>query len=197
MTATTLTEKKIVLRLIKDFKIDYNPSSIAKVIKISRVGAFKALNKLEAEGIVKGKNMGKARFYKINLNDEYALRNVETLLLEEARQYKKWNEEFKELYQFIDILIIFGSIIKNEEKAKDIDILIIFNKLNNNKINDFIKNKNEILTRNIHPIKQTITDLNENIRNSDRVILNALSEGVVLHGTSKLVELIKDVSSKK
>ena len=197
MTAATLLEKKIVLRLFKDFTMDYNSSSIAKVLDKTRVGAFKALNSLEKDTIVKGRKLGKAKFYKINLEDEYARKNVETLLMEEAKNNIRWKDELSQLFELTDIIILFGSIIRSEEKANDVDLLLVFNKKNNNKINDFIKEKNRLLIKKLHPIKQTRDDLRKNILKRDKVIIDAIKNGIVLHGHEKITGIIKNVTSKE
>jgi len=194
MTATTAVEKEVVLDLFKNPKTDFNASSIAKELNRTRVGTFKALKELEKDGIVKGKRMGKAIFYKINLKDDYAKKNVETLLMEEARKKQRWLDEFKELFEFAEIVIMFGSITKNEEKAGDIDLLIVLKEENNKKIDQVIKSKNELLLKKIHPVKQTKKDLIENIKKKDKVILNALKGGIVLHGFEKLIRVIESVS---
>ena len=197
MTAVTPLEKKIVLKLFKDFTIDYNSSSIAKVLNKTRVGTFKALNSLEKDSIVKGRILGKARFYRINLEDEYARKNVETLLMEEAKSYTRWKDELNELFRLTHIVILFGSIIRNEEKANDIDLLLVFDKKNNNKVNQFIKEKNQLLIKKLHPIKQTRDDLRKNILKRDKVILDAIRSGIVLHGYGKIMGMIKNVTSKE
>ena len=197
MTATTPLEKKIVLKLFKDFTVDYNSSSIAKVLNKTRVGTFKALNSLEKDSIVKGRILGKARFYRINFEDEYAGRNVETLLMEEAKSYTRWKDELNELFRLTHIVILFGSIIRNEEKANDIDLLLVFDKKNNNKVNQFIKEKNQLLIKKLHPIKQTRDDLRKNILKRDKVILDAIRSGIVLHGYGKIMGMIKNVTSKE
>ena len=197
MTARTQLEKEIVLRIFKDFTIDYNPSSISKVLNKTRVGTFKALNFLEKDSIVIGKNMGKARFYRINLEEEYARKNVETLLMEEARKYPRWKDELSDLFNITDIIILFGSIIRNEDKAKDIDILLVYNEKNNTKVNEFIKEKNQLLLKKLHPIKQTKGDLIKNIKKADKVVINAIKDGIILHGYEKIIELIKNVTSGK
>ncbi|MAE42302.1 hypothetical protein CMO93_00910 [Candidatus Woesearchaeota archaeon] len=197
MTATSLLEKKIVLRIFKDFTVDYNSSSIAKVLNKTRVGAFKALNSLEKDSIVKGRNLGKARFYEIRLEDEYARKNLETLLMEEAKNYIRWKDELSQLFELADIVILFGSIIKNEEKANDIDLLLIFDKKNNYKINQLIKEKNQLLIKKLHPIKQTRCDLRKNIIKRDKVIIDAIKNGIVLHGFEKIIGLIKNVANRE
>ena len=197
MTAATPLEKKIVLRLFKDFTVDYNSSSIAKILNKTRVGTFKALNRLEEDLIVKGRTLGKARFYRINLEDEYARKNVETLLMEEAKNCTRWKDELNELFRLTYIIILFGSIIRNEEKANDIDILLVFDEKNNNKINQIIKEKNQLLIKKLHPIKQTKNDLRKNIIKRDKVVIDAIRNGIVLHGYEKIIGVIKDVATRE
>ena len=192
MTATTKVEKDIMIKLVKDFTIEYNPSNIAKELGVTRVGTFKALKKLEKKGLVKGRTLGKARFYTVDLEDEYTRKNVEILLMEQTRTYQRWVDEFRELFDYIRIAVLFGSVIKNEDKANDIDILLVFDAKDNKRINSIIKGKNEILTKKIHPIKQTMSDLKSNIKKKDKVILNALKEGIILHGLEELLKVIKE-----
>jgi predicted nucleotidyltransferase len=194
MTATTNAEKQILLRIAMAIDKDYNSSNIAKELNLSRVGAFKALKELEKKGLVKGKRLGKAIFYKVPLSDEYARKNVEVLLMEKARKYERWIDEFKDLSRYVDVIILFGSIIKDESKANDIDILLVFKKELNKKISFQIREKNEMLTKKIHPIKQTKNDLIRNIKKKDDVILSAIRNGVVLHGYDRLLEVIKNVT---
>jgi predicted nucleotidyltransferase len=197
MTAATQLEKKLVLQLFKDFTTNYNPSSVAKVLGKTRVGAFKALNSLEKDSIVRGRNLGRARFYRINLEDEYARINVETLLMEEAKKYLRWKDELKGLFECTNIVILFGSTIRNEEKAHDIDLLLVYDKNNNNKVNQFIKEKNQLLIKKLHPIKQTRDDLRRNIIKRDKVVIDAIRSGIVLHGYEKIIGMIKNATSRE
>lgn len=190
-------EKDAMIMLVKDFTSDYNPGNLANELGVTRVGTFKALKGLEKKGLVKGRNLGKARFYTVDLKDEYARKNVEILLMEQARDYQRWVGEFKELFKYVKIAVLFGSIIKNADKANDIDLLLVFDVKNNKKINSIIKEKNEILIKRVHPIKQTIDDLKGNIKKKDKVILNALKGGIILYGFDELLEVIKNVSSRE
>ena len=197
MTATTNGQKDIIIKIVKDFTTDYNPSNLANELSMTRVGTFKALKELEKKGLVKGRNLGKARFYKIDLTDEYARKNVELLVMEQSKAYQRWIDEFSPLYEYVKIAVLFGSITRKEETAKDVDLLLVFDAKNNNKINEFIKNKNQILLKKVHPIKQTKEDLIKNIKKKDKVILSALSEGIILYGYEELVGVIKNVTSKE
>jgi DNA-binding Lrp family transcriptional regulator len=187
-------EIEILLVLFKDFSTDYNANNITKKIRITPAGAFKAMKKLEKKGLITGKKMGKAVFYKLNLNDYYTFRTMETLLISESREKaSRWLEEFKDLFNHVEIAIIFGSIIKYPKKANDIDLLVIFKKEKNNIVNKIIDERRVLLIKAIHLVKQTPEDLNKNLKN--KVILSAIKNGCILHGYDKLLGVIKNVTS--
>ena len=61
----------------------------------------------------------------------------------------------------------------------------------------FVKEKNNVLIRKLHPIKQTMDDIRKNMLKKDGVILNAIKNGIVLHGYEKIIGLVKNVTSKE
>ena len=189
-------ENEILLLLIKDASKDYNSNNITKKIDITSAGAFKAMKNLRKRDLITSKRMGKAIFYKVNLNDYYTFRIIETLLINEAREKaSRWLDEFIELYKYTDIVIIYGSIAKGLKNANDIDLLVISKKENNNTINKIIKGRRMISTRPIHAVKVTLENLNESLKRKDEVILNIIRSCYVLHGYDKLLEAIKNVTS--
>jgi predicted nucleotidyltransferase len=195
MVFLTNLEQETLLKLFKEPYEEYNSNNLAISVGKSRIGVSKALNSLEKNNLVTGKILGKAKFYKINYNDEYARKTIELLLMDESKKYPKWKDEFKEFQ--VKILVIFGSIIKNEKEAQDIDILIVYNEKDNEQINKIIKEKNSILTKKIHPIKQTYEDIKNNILKKDKILINAIKDGIVLKGQEEIVRLMQDVTSKK
>jgi predicted transcriptional regulator len=191
-------DKEILLCLFKDLVNYHNASSIAKEIKISRVGAYKALNRLSKSGLLKSRKLGKSIFYIIKLEDNFVKKTMELLLMEEAREKaRRWLTEFDELSTETEILVLFGSVLKSETKAQDIDLLIVLKPENNKKINKLLDKKNEVLIKKVHPIKQTPEDLIKNLKKTDKVVLSAMKTGIVLYGQDKLVEIIKDVTLGK
>ena len=90
MTATTATEKGIILKIFKEFTEDYNSSNISLTLGKTRVGTFKSLKRLEKKGLVKSKKLGRAIFYNEDLEDEYVKKNIEILLMEEAKNWQRW-----------------------------------------------------------------------------------------------------------
>ena len=195
MATLSEVEKRIILRIFKDLTIRYNSSSISSLIKVTRVGAYKSLKNLEKQSILKSEQLGKAFFYELNKNEEYAKKIIEVLLMEEGRAKLRWIDEFKELSKYTEVLVLFGSIIKNEEKANDIDLLIIMKEENNRIVSKIIELKNEMLTRKVHILKQTRNDFKSNILKKDKVLISAISNGIVLSGYEKYVEVMLDVSN--
>jgi len=195
MVSLTKKECEIAIKLFKDFSRNYNSNSISKEVTVSPRGALKILKHLEREKIVMSKKLGKAVFYRLNLEDLYTRRVIETLLIEEARSNaQRWIDEFKEVFNYTEIVIIFGSIIKNPKHANDTDVIFVYKIKNHRGVSNFISAKNKILFKKIHDIPQTIDDLKENLKKNPAII-DALRSGYILHGYDKIVEVIKNVTS--
>ena len=189
-------EIEILLILTKDFSTDYNANNITKKIGITSAGAFKAMKNLEKKGLITGKKMGKAIFYKVNLKDYYTFRTIETLLINESKEEaSRWLNEFKDLFNYVEIAVIFGSIIRYPEKANDIDLLVVFRKEKNNLVNKVRDERRALSIKAIHLVKQTLKDLDRNLRKKDKVILSAIKNGCILCGYDKLLEAVKNVTS--
>ena len=196
MKGLTNNEIEILLVLFKDFFTDYNANNITKKIMITPAGAYKAMKNLERKNLITGKRAGKAIFYKLNLEDYYAFRTMETLLINESREKaSRWLSEFKDLFKHVEIAIIFGSVLEYKKKANDIDLLVIFKKEENSIINKIIQERRFVSTKPIHLIKQTPKDLNRNLKMKDKVVLNAIKFGYTLCGYDKLLGAIKNVTS--
>ncbi len=196
-TMVSLTEKEseVLLKLFKDFSQDYNANSISKQVNMTPRGALKILKNMEKEKIVTSKKLGKAVFYKPNFNDMYTRKIIETLLIGEAREKAtRWLNEFEKVFKDTEIVIIFGSMIKNPKHANDIDVLFVFKNKNYKKVSAFINEKNRLLFKKIHSLPQTMEDLKENL-NKNEAIKDAIKTGYVLHGFDTLVGVVKNVTS--
>ncbi len=196
MTSLTPTENKALLKLFKDINSDYNANSLSKEMGITPRGALKILKNLHQLGFLVSKPMGKAVFYKANLDDYYTFRTIETLLIQESRELaSRWLSEFNDLFKHVEIAIIFGSIIRQPKQANDIDLLLVFTQKNMKNVKLSINEKNRILLKPIHPIMQSPDDIKNNLNKKDPVVLSALSTGYVLHGYDKLIKVVKSVTS--
>src|SRR3989339_773335 len=141
MTTLTQKERETVLILFKDYTTFYNANSISKVLKISHVGAQKIFKRLLRENLVTGRTIGKSIIYKLNLDDAYACQLAAFLLADEANNFKRWKEEFKELFKKNRIVMLFGSAVKDYAHAKDIDLMVIIENKDIDEVNKILKKK--------------------------------------------------------
>ena len=196
MKTQTEKENEMLLLIFKDFNTDYNANSISKKLNITPRGALKIMNNLFSERILIRKKFGKAIFYKFNFEDNYARKLIETLLIKESKEKaSRWLSEFEGLYEIVQIVLVYGSVVRAYEKARDIDVLLVMEKNKYKEVSKFIEEKNNILMKPIHPLIMTLSDLQKNLKNKNPAMINAIKEGHVLNGQDKLIEVIKNVTS--
>lgn len=196
MKTPTGNENEALLLIFKDFSNDYNANSISKKLNITPRGALKILNNLYSENILTRRKLGKAIFYKVNFEDNYAKKLIETLLMKESREKApRWLSEFEGLFDMTQILLIYGSAIRAYEKARDIDLLIVIKKSKYKEASKFVDEKNNILLKPIHPLIMSLSDLEKNLKNKNPAMINAMREGYVLNGQDKIIGVIKNVTS--
>ncbi len=193
MERITKKEIETILTIFKNIDKEYNANSLSLVINITRMGTLKIVKRLEKQGILKSKKLGKSVFYKINLDNEYALGYLIFLLKLETEQtnsyVKRWVNELRKIRN-ADIIILFGSILNKEDKANDIDVLFVTNQKKFNKLKKEIERIDELSEKKIHPIYQTTKDIKNNIKKNDKIILDAI-KGIVVLGYNNLVEVLK------
>jgi predicted nucleotidyltransferase len=190
-------KEKAILLLFKDLLAFHNSRTIGKILGISHAGAFKLLKRLEKNKIVKPTTIGKAITYSLNLEDNLTLREIEIALIKQSREYKRWAEEFKEIESKVSFLIIFGSILRNEKFARDIDLLLIVNEKNFKEIRSFIERKNKILIKPIHPIYQTLGDFKRGLESKKDVLIEIVKTGIVLSGHSDFIDFLNKIKINK
>ncbi len=196
MKTTTSKENEALLLIFKDFSSDYNANSISKKLNITPRGALKILGNLHSEKMLVGRKLGKAVFYKINFENNYTKKLIEALLIKESmEEASRWLSEFEVLFGIARIVLIYGSAIKNYEKAKDIDIVLVIEKGKYKEASKLIDEKNNILLKPIHPLIMTLSDLEKNLKNKNPAMVNALREGYTIHGHNKIIEVVGNVTS--
>ena len=196
MKTPTEKENETLLLIFKDLGTDYNANSISKKLNITPRGALKILNNLYSERILVRRKFGKALFYKLNFEDNYARKLIETLLIKESKEKaSRWLSEFEGLFGVVQIALIFGSMVRNYDKPRDIDLLLVIEKGKYKEASKFIDEKNNILLKPVHPIIMTLSDLEKNLKNKNPAMMNAIREGYALNGQDKLIEVIKNVTS--
>lgn len=195
MAILTPNEKKLILILFKDVSHYFNSNSISKIIGISRAGAMKIFKRLLKENLVYSQKIGKSIIYRLNLNEDYVRKLITFLLAEEASNYTRWREEFKDLFKGERVVVLFGSIIKNYDVARDIDLMIILRKEEEREVNKILKQKEVILPKKLHAIKLTPDEFSNEIKRKNKSIIDLIKNSVILCGQDKYVEIIKNVTS--
>ncbi len=188
---------KILEILLKDFTIKHTVTSLAKELKITRVGIWKILKKIEPQGLIilQPIGTGKTSTYIISLNWEniLTLKNLEITLTEEAIKNKRWIDNFKELENKVEFLIIFGSILYSPKEANDIDILTISKKNNLTEINNIISKLQKTQIKKIHALNFTEEEFKKEL--SNEAIIDAIKKGSILFGQEKFIKFIRGIKS--
>ncbi|MBS3175750.1 nucleotidyltransferase domain-containing protein [Candidatus Woesearchaeota archaeon] len=193
MISLTKKERETLLILFKDHTIFYNANSISKVLNISHVGAQKIFKRLLNENLVVSKTIGKSTTYKLNFNENYVGQLIAFLLADEANNFKRWKEEFKELFKKDRIVMLFGSTIKDYTHAHDIDLMIVLENKEIKEVNIALKKKEEILPKKLHAVKLTHQDLVDNLKRKDKAMVDIVKNAIILYGQEKYVEILKNI----
>ena len=187
---TTAKEERVILALFKNPEKDLNASSLARVAALSRMHALRIAKKLEQEQVVSSRRIGRSRIFTLDLSEEYTRNLVKHLLNREAKQaspyVRRWISELRRLKN-AKAALLFGSVLRKEKEANDIDVLFITDQKRIEPLEREIDALNRINPKPIHPIYQSSSDFRRNIRKKDPVVLNAL-KGIVAFGEEELYE---------
>ena len=194
MISLTQKERETMLILFKDITAFYNANSISKVLGISHVGAQKIFKRLLNESLLTDKKIGKSIVYKPKLDDDYASKLIAFLLADEANNFKRWREEFKQLFKKDRIIMLYGSAIKNYAQAGDIDIMAVIKKGEFKDVRDILKEKQKVLPKKIHSIELTADDLLKNIKQKRKSMIDIVKNAVILYGQDNYVDIMKNVA---
>ncbi|MBI2148878.1 hypothetical protein HYU23_04310 [Candidatus Woesearchaeota archaeon] len=192
-------KNKILLILLKDISIKHTITSLAKELKITRVGIWKILKRLESQEFIKLVQIGKGKTstYLIELKwDVLTEKTLALYLTEEALKQLRWRSNFEGLENDVDFIIIYGSILQSFKEANDIDILCIANKDKFIKIQNTINKIQKMQIKKIHDISFTKEEFEWELTNSNKAFIEAVKKGVVLFGQEKFVKFMKEVSTK-
>jgi len=184
--------KKIILCLLRNLEL-VNINQISKKLNISVGSAFKILKDLEKNNLVLSSNLGNAKFYQINLNNEETIRWCEILLSEERRNLKGYSKIYAEeiqKFEHSELIILFGSVLTNKE-FNDVDVLFVTNKPK--EVTKFCLNLLKIRTKPVVPLILKKEDLLNEIKKKKEVVLNILKTGIILSGESVFIEALKNV----
>ncbi len=188
-------EAEALLRLFRNVETHYNAHSLSKELKLSSRGTLKLLKRLENQGLLISRTLGKATYYKPHLEDEYTRKLIELLLLGEAKvKASRYLFEFRDVLKHLQIAVLFGSILRTPKKANDIDLLAVFWQAQWQSVHDATDEIQEFSIRPLHLIKQSPEDFRKNLQKGDKVILNVLRYGVVLKGHEDFVKAVSEIT---
>ncbi len=192
MKDITGNEMNFMLSLLKNPEKDYNARSISKKLGISPMGALKIARRLEKENIIVARELGKAKFYSLNLANDYVKDYLRFLLKMEKEQAspqaKVWIDELKKL-KSADAALLFGSVLRKGHEPRDIDAVLITDQKKFQKLRQEIEEINELNVKKLHPVYQTKEDFANNLRKGDKIILAAI-KGLAAFGEDELIGAI-------
>jgi len=194
----TVNKARVMDFLVRNFKERNSINQIAKRLKLSPMGAYKILKKLEMANAIKAEKIGNAVYYRANLDEEIGRKLAEFVLVQSEFNNtfaKVYADDLKKLKDVALSCILYGSILKVGKEAKDVDALIIIEKKNYKKVSNKLADIQQIATKRIHDIRMTKEDLAKNLKKGNEAMIDMLSYGQVLWGADIIVEAIKNGAS--
>ncbi|MDO8741384.1 MAG: winged helix-turn-helix domain-containing protein [Candidatus Woesearchaeota archaeon] len=186
-------EMLFILGIFKNPATEYNASSIARAMGISPMGALKIARRIEKEGIIVSRQLGRARFYQLALENDYVREYIKFLLKREAEQassyVKVWLREISKIKN-ADFALLFGSVLNKQKEAKDVDVLLAAEQKRFQKLKKEVEKINFVNIKKLHPIYQSKEDIKSNIKKQDKIILNAI-KGIVAFGEDTFIDVMK------
>lgn len=193
MVSLTENESRTIEFLIRNFYKEYNINQLAKKLDISPGGMFKILKKLEKQKFLISKKLGNNVFYEINYGSQDALDACTFVLIERKTTpyIKAWIKDLEKLKPKTEMAILFGSVLKKDKKARDIDVLLVFDRKNLGDIENLIDKINRIKSKRIHAVYQTKEDFIRNVKKQDSAVMEEIRTGIIIWGRDFLVEAIR------
>lgn len=194
----TNNEKKILKFLLTHFNSDHSINEIAKKCALAPNGAYEILKKFGEKEILTSKKIANSKSYKINFDSRETNKLLELALIPDYKESKikyRYND-LKPLENMTNLCIIFGSYTTKKEKPNDIDILFVIKKSDYERYSEVLEKVKRILPLKLHDVIQTKEDLTKNIKKEEKLIIEAISEGIVLWGHEFLIKVIKNAIKK-
>ena len=191
-----VTNKKLMLILFKDFTRKHTITSLAKELKLSRVGIWKVLKKLESEKYISTESIGSGKtstsIIKINWDNLLVEKALALYLTEESIKQRRWRVNFAELEKQVDFLILYGSIVTSPQQANDIDIIRIARNNKFVKIQKILDKIQKTESKKIHAIDFTSSEFRKELQNNNKAFIDAIKKGVILFGQENFVKFMKN-----
>lgn len=189
----TVNEKCVLRLLATSVGKDMSMNDIGKACSVTSGGAYKILTKLEKEGVLKATRIANIKAYKLDFSNAKTVRVVELALMSDyfEGRVKLRAEDLKSLKGVTTACIFFGSYITMKKEPGDLDVLFVLERTNFEAYKHALMKVQDITPIKIQDVVQTDSDLEQNLKKGDPIVIAALRNGVVLWGFDVLVRGIQ------
>ncbi len=198
MVTRNLTDRRVLLHLLKDFSSTHTITSLAKELGLSRVGAWKNLKKLKSNKYLVLKTVGtgktSASIFTLNWGNLLVEKTLSLYVTEESLKQRRWLVNFAELEKIADFVILYGSILLSPPRAHDIDILSVASQKNFIKIQNAIDQAQKMQAKKIHAINFTESEFRAELQKPNKAFVDALKKGIILFGQENFIKFMKEMA---
>lgn len=189
---------ELTLSVLKEFMGDYTGSFtgsyIAKKRSLNQKSVANILNKLEDEGLLKSKTVGKNKEFSINLDNAEAVMNfiVAAEHLHTAEFLKK-NPVIKEVLAkagdaFTGIVVVFGSYAKvMQKKDSDLDVFVA-GSYDRNKVSKI----SELYNLQVSVKNYPASVFNKALKKKDVLLTEIIKNHVIISGAEEFVNAVME-----
>ena len=198
MVEITENGKKALKLIFTDFLMSYNSYNLKDKLGLSNAGSLKLLRKLKERNLLISEKMGNAIFYKLNLNNNYLLKLLELIFMEHgglSSYTQGWIEELKAFIPITKAIILFGSVLKKDGNARDVDVCFVLrDAADYNKIQSLGRKLNEKNRLQIHPLYIAEKEFERKLKERDKPLVEMVKSCVIVHGHGLFVKVMKNVN---
>lgn len=197
MAEITENGKKILKLIFTDFLSDYNSYNLKDKIGLSNAGSLKLLRSLSKKNLLIANRMGNAIFYRPNMENEYLIKLLELIFMEHenlSAYVKGWLYDLNSLAPYTKAILLFGSILKKDKEARDVDVCIILKKNEDYALlQEKIKKMNGRNRLKIHPLYLTENEFENKLEEKDKPLVEIVKSCIVVHGYELFVKVLANV----
>lgn len=199
MKEISKNQQLAIKTIFTDYLNRYNSYNIKGKLGITQVGSLKLLRNLKEMNILASEKLANAVFYKLNLNNNYAIKLLELIFSDNdnlSSYVKGWAYDLDKFSDITNAVFLFGSILTKEKKAQDIDVCFILKNSNDYKKiqtkTDEVNIKNRLK---IHTLYLTEKDFEDKLKQNDLPLIDMVKTCVVVSGVELFVKVVKNVQS--
>ena len=171
-------------------------NNVARKCDTSVSGAQLILTNLEHENILNHEDIGNMKSFNIKFNEKSKSYLNLAYMGELTNKLENRKRELEPLKENSKVAIVFGGYLHKKD-PNDIDILFVLNKNGDySNFNEKLREIGHIIPIKVHAILQTKKDIIENIKKKDKIIIEALRNGVLLWGNKFIVEVLEHVNKR-